>query len=220
MSDYSTLLNNLFDSLIGGLGSLLELLIILVIGLLVAGAIKNIVQGVLAKFKADRLLDYEPVKSFVKNAKLNISVPKILGKISYWIIVLVTLSAMAEAANIQILSDLVTSIIEYIPNLLVATAMLLVVLISSNLVANLVKTIANGTNFGKYSVILSRVARVAILVFGIIITIEQLQIDISIISNNVTIIIAAISWGIALAAGLAFGLGGKEKAKQYLDKWV
>ena len=220
MSEYNNFFNQLLQTSVDWLGSIAYLLIILIIGLIIAGVVKNIIKTIFAKIGADRVLTYEPIKSFIANAKIKVSVPQILGEIGYWSIVLVTLSAVAEAANIAILSSLVRSIIEYLPNVIVAAIMLLVVLIASNLVANLVATVARGSGFSKYADILSKVVRVSILVFGIIITIEQLQVDISIITDNLTVIIMGISFGISLAAGLAFGLGGQEKAKMYLNKWL
>ncbi len=225
MSDQiKTLYENIFETLgtglTNGLATIFNVLIILLVGWIIAKVVRAASQRILEFVKANRLLNFEPLKTFVTNSKQNFDVPNLIGKVLYWIIMLITFSSAAEVAEIGILSDLVTSLLEYLPNLFISVILILAVLVTSSFVANLVDTLAKGTNFGAYSRFLSRVARIAIIVFGSIIAIEQLQVDLSLLTDNITIIIAAASFGVALAAGLAFGMGGREHAQRYLNKWL
>lgn len=212
--------SDLGSGIVDAFSSVLNVIAILLIGWVIAILLQGLLVKLLTISKSDKLLQFEPIKNFVNNTGKKVSVPKFVGNLFYWIILLLTFSAAAEVSGIQVLSDLVTNLLNYLPNLFIGIIMLLAVLVLANFVYNFVLTISKGSGMAKYSKILSNLARVAVLVFGILVAVQQLNIDVSLITENLTILVAAVAFSVALAAGLAFGLGGREKASKYLDEWL
>ena len=79
------------------------------------------------------------------------------------------------------------------------------------LVGNLVSQTTQGSTHSRLA---AGVAKYAILFLGIGMTLDQLGVG----TQIVTLAVGAVLGGTALALGLAFGLGGKEKAKEMIEK--
>ena len=105
------------------------------------------------------------------------------------------------------------SILYYIPSVIVAAIVLLAATIIAKFMHKLVKASADAAGLQSSSTI-AGIVKWAILIFGFVIALTQLGIAVTLIQTIVIGIIAMV----AIAGGLAFGLGGKDMATKILEK--
>ena len=153
------------------------------------------------------------MEEYAKRANLELNSGYLFGEMVYWFFVLVFFSAAADILKFYVLSNFVKDIITYLPNLIIAILVMTVALIAANLMKKIVKASAMSARVVGES-FLSSAAWWVIVTFGRLIALNQLGVAVAIINNLITGLIAML----ALAGGLAFGLGGKDFAAQILQK--
>ncbi len=129
-----------------------------------------------------------------------------------WAIMLIFYSAAVDVLGIQVLTDTFDSLIAYTPKIFAATMVAGLTILVANVVADIVMEAAKNAKI-KAARSLSSVARIVVMVFGFPLAAAQLGLDLTIINNNLTVIVA----GVMLAFGLAFGLGGREVAGRIVE---
>lgn len=206
-------LQNLWIQLIAFLPSLIGALIVFIIGLMVASGLASLVEKLIAAVKLDNFLKKLGVEEYTRRAGIELNSGHFLGQIVYWFLVLVFFSAAADILKFYVLSNFVTDILTYLPNLVVALLVMVVALVAANLVKKVVKASVMGAKVGSER-FLSSASWWIIVVFGLLIALNQLGVAVAIINTVITGLIAML----ALAGGLAFGLGGKEYAAHLLGK--
>src|SRR3712207_3406968 len=113
----------------------------------------------------------------------------------------------ADALGIQQVSEVLAQLISYIPSIIAAILILILAALLSNFLAGIVRG-ATGSD------ILASVARYAILVYAVFAALTQLGIAVQLTANTFLILLGAV----ALAAAIAFGIGGREVAREILEK--
>jgi hypothetical protein len=102
----------------------------------------------------------------------------------------------------------------WLPNLVVAMVVLFIGGIAARALGNVVRGATSEAGFSNPDT-LANVARTAVWVFAIVIAVNQLGIATELINTLFMGFIGAL----ALAAGLAFGLGGRDLASRSLQNW-
>ena len=207
-------LQNLWLQLIDFLPSLIGALVVFIIGLMVASGLASLVERLIMAVKLDNFLKKLGMEEYTKRAGIELNSGHFLGQIVYWFLVLVFFSAAADILKFYVLSNFVTDILTYLPNLVVALLVMIVALVAANLVRKIVKASVMGAKVGAEK-FLSSAAWWVIVIFGLLIALNQLGVAVAIINTVITGLIAMF----ALAGGLAFGLGGRDAAKEVIDKW-
>ncbi|GCE11524.1 mechanosensitive ion channel family protein [Tengunoibacter tsumagoiensis] len=192
---------------------LLGFLVILLIGWLVASALAKAVTFLLRKVGFDRISSRIGLTRFEQQMGLRMDAPDLLGKIVYWFVFLVFLVPAVDALGLTSVSSLLDKVISYIPNLFIAIIILFVGGLLAKLAADIVRGAAASGRFGNPN-LFANITRYVILGFIALLALYQLQIAPAMIQTLFT----AILGGAALAFGLAFGLGGRDSAKRYLDR--
>ncbi len=192
---------------------LLGFIVILAIGWIIAGLLERGVTWLLRKIGFDRIADRIGLTRLQQQMGLNMDAAGLLGKIVFWFILLIFLIPAANALGLTSVSTLLGQVIAYIPNVFVAILVLFLGTLAATVVADLVRGGMAKTNVGNPSVF-ANIARYAIMGFAALIALEQLQIAPALIQ----ILFMAIMGALALAFGLAFGLGGREAAQRWLAR--
>jgi hypothetical protein len=190
---------------------LLGFLVILLVGWLVASAFEKIIAALLRKVGFDRMADRIGLTRLEQRMNLRMDAAGLLAKIVYWFVFLVFLVPAVEALGLSSISSLLGQLIAYIPNVFVAILILFLGTLAATFVADLIRGAIASANVGNANVF-ANIARYTILGFVAIIALEQLQIAPAILNILFTAIVGAL----ALAFGLAFGLGGRESAQRWL----
>ena len=187
---------------------LFAFLAILVIGYLVAKIVAGIIMKVLQRAGLDRTLHSGTGGRYVQ--KIAPQPARLVSKIAFWVLFLGAVSLAASVLKIAALTAFIAAVFAYIPNVIAAVLIFLVAGAISGAVVALVQRTMGDTGTGK---ILSAIVPALVMGIAIFMILEQLKIAHDIVVTTYTLLLGAI----ALAAALAFGLGGREVAGQMLQ---
>jgi hypothetical protein len=197
-----------FTEFFAWLPALLGALAILVIGYFVAKLVSGVVGRVLHRAGFDRTLHAGQGGRFVQ--KVTSSPSRLVGTIAFWAILLGAISLSVSVLGIEALTDFVAAVYGYLPNVLAAVLIFLVAGAVSAGVATLASRTMGDTALGK---IVATAAPILVMTIATFMILDQLMIAESI----VTITYAGLIGAIALGSALAFGLGGREVAREMLQ---
>ena len=206
-------LQNLWALVIGFLPNLLGALLVLVIGLIVAAGLERLVERLVFYLRIDALLEKMGVGAYLQRANLQLNVGHFLGKIVYWFMVVAFLLASSDILSFTALSGFLQDVLLYIPNVLIAALILLAAVVVANFMKGLVLASVLGAKLHAAK-FLGAATWWVIMVFGLLTAAAQLNIAVTIINTLITGLIAML----ALAGGLAFGLGGRDAAARWISK--
>jgi len=192
---------------------LLGALVILIVGWIVAKAIRRLVDWLLKAIRFDALADKAGISEILRKGDLKITAREVVSSIVYWLIIIMVLVMTVDALGLPKSSDILESLFAYVPKVIAALLVLIVAMFLANFVSGIVRTAAGNANLPKPE-ILAGISRWAIIIFAVTISLEQLGIAPLLVTATFNIILG----GIVLALALAFGLGGKDAAAKYLEE--
>jgi hypothetical protein len=206
-------LQNLWWGFVNFVPNIIGALIVLVIGLIVAAGLAALVEKILESIRLDTFLQKIGLEPIFERAGLKIRASYFFGKLVYWFVVIAFLLAVSDSLGLYALSTFLVSILNYLPNVLAAVLIMLAALVLAHFLRRVVtaSVMSAKLHSGPF---LGTVTWWAITVFGFLTALAQLNIATAIIQTIVTGFIAML----ALAGGLAFGLGGKDYANHLLNK--
>ena len=186
---------------------LMGAIVILVIGYVIARVLRAVVGRVLQGIGFDSWMERGGIKQFFDRAETNQTPASILGALIFWFVFIIAITMAADALGIPQVSVVLGQLIAYIPSIIAA----ILILILAALLANFVSGIVRGATG---SDVLASVARYAIIVYAVFAALTQLGIAVQLTANTFLILLGAV----ALAAAIAFGIGGREVAREILEK--
>ena len=189
------------------LPQLIGAIVILIVGYVVARVLQAIVGRVLQGIGFDRWMERGGIKQFFDRAETNQTPVSILGALVFWFVFIIAITMAADALGIPQVSAVLAQLIAYIPQIIAA----ILILILAALLANFISGIVRGATG---SDILASVAQYAILVYAAFAVLTQLGIAVQLTANTFLIVLGAV----ALAGAIAFGIGGREVARDILEK--
>ncbi len=206
-------LSNALATFLNAIPLVIGALLILIIGWIISNVVARLVQGVLARAGADRLFAEHGGRVYGRESA-QIRPSRVTAEIVKWIIRFVFLVAAANALGMPQVSQLLNQVLLWLPNLLVAVVILLVAPIIGRFLRETIEVGAGDMGFSN-APLLGRLAEYAIIAFAVVIAINQ----IGIAANLVDILFIGIVGALALAFGLAFGLGGRDVAARVTQEW-
>jgi hypothetical protein len=189
-------------------------LVIIIIGWLIAGALAAAVAALLRAVRFNDLAQRSGFSGFVKNMGVNTDASGLLAEITKWFVRLIVLVVAFDALGLPAVSNILNQFLLWIPNLVVAVVVLVIAGLAASALGNLVRGSTAQAGLGNPD-LLGTIARVAVWGFGIVVAVNQIGIASTLINTLFMGFIGAL----ALAAGLAFGLGGRETAAQIVQGW-
>ena len=188
-------------------------LIVLIIGLIVAAGLDALVEKVFESIKLDTFLEKIGLKPIFERAGLKLRGAYFLGKLVYWFVVLGFLLAISDTLGLYALSGFLNSVVNYIPNVFAAVLILLASFVVGHFLRRVVTASVLSARLHAAH-FLGTLVWWVVVVFGFLAALSQLNIAAQIVQTLITGFIAML----ALAGGLAFGLGGKDYAGHLLNK--
>jgi small-conductance mechanosensitive channel len=182
-------------------------IIILIIGYIVATVLQAVVSRVLQGIGFDSWMERGGIKQFFDRAETRETPATILGKLVFWFVFIIAITMATDALGIPQVSAVLGLLIAYIPSIIAA----ILILILAALLANFLSSIVRGATG---SGILASVVQYAILVYAVFAAITELGIAVELTAPTFLIVLGAV----ALAAALAFGIGGREVARDIIEK--
>ncbi|MBA2475934.1 MAG: transporter [Actinobacteria bacterium] len=208
LADIGDSVNRAFDTFFEWIPNLLGALVVLIIGYIIAKVVSGIVTKALQRAGVDRTLSAQPAGGLVQ--RVTSSPAKLLGTIAFWLLFLGAVSIAVSVLNIEALENFIAAVYAYLPNVLAALLIFIVAGAVSAGVAALATRLMGGTALGK---IVATAAPVLVMTIATFMILEQLEIA----PEIVRITYAALLGAIALGSALAFGLGGRDVARQLLE---
>ena len=206
-------ISNALNTFLAAIPQVIGALLIVLIGWIISAALARLVTAGLRRTSADRLFaeHAEPVYGEQTSA---FEPSVVAGEIVKWIIRLVFLVAAANVLGMPQVSQLLNEVLLWIPNLIVAAVILLVAPLLGRFVRGVIEVGAGQMGFTNGR-LLGRIAEIAIIAFAVVIAIDQ----IGIAADLVNTLFVGLVGALALAFGLAFGLGGRDVASQLTQSW-
>ncbi len=184
-------------------------LVILLVGLIIAAALK---KGVLVLFRVLRIEKWLEEGKVAKGKSVRIWI-ELFAELVRWTIVILFLIPAAETWGIPRVTEVLNQLLLYVPNVFIAAIVGLVGAVAANFIGDVIRH--GSTAMGSKSAnALASIAYYAIMFFTTLIILNQLGVA----SDLIRILFTGIVAMLAIAGGLAFGLGGKDVAHDILEQ--
>lgn len=215
-ASFTESMENLWASVADFAPTFFSALLVLVLGLIISALLGKFAGKVITLVRVDKLTEKIGVKKEVKKIGISLDFSALTEWVVKWFFYIVTLVVVVDILNIAQLTLFLERLVLYLPNVIVAIAILAVGLVVGKIfkdaVENSLKTMAFTQRVATF---LGSLAKTAIFVFALLAALVQLGVAADLIRILFTGFVAMV----AIAGGLAFGLGGREHASKVLD-WV
>src|SRR5215218_7262897 len=201
-------LRNTLSDFFAYIPQLLGAIVILIVGYIVARILQSVVARVLQAIGFDNWMERGGIKQFFDRAQTRETPATVLGKLVFWLVFIIAITMAADALGIRQVSEVLGQLIAYIPSVIAA----ILILVLAALLANFLSGIVRGATD---SDILANVARYAIIVYAAFAAITELGIAVQLTAPTFLIALGAV----ALAAAIAFGWGGRDVAKDLIERY-
>ncbi len=198
------------EKILGAVPGMLGAAIVIIAGYAIAKAVRAIVETFLSGIGADNIP--ERIGLHVRSPRDGgMALSLVVSQIVMVVILILTAQQALAVVGFTQLAGLLDQLVRYLPNIAVAVIILLASLGIGNFVSGLVRRTTDGAG---QTILVGSIAKYAILFLGASMALEQLGVGREIVVTAVT----AVLGGAALALGIAFGLGGRDRAKTFIDK--
>jgi hypothetical protein len=199
---------------LGAVPKVIGFLVILIIGWIVASALAKAVSTILHTVNFNGLAQRSGFSGFVNRMGVHQDASDFLANIAKWFVRLIVLVVAFDALGLPAVSNVLQQLLLWLPNLVVALVVLVLAGLAANALASLVRGATAESGLGSPD-FLSNLARVAVWVFGVVVAVNQLGIATTLVNTLFMGFVGAL----ALALGLAFGLGGRDTAADIVRNW-
>jgi len=187
--------------------------VIILVGLLVAYVFKWIVVQILSAIRLQTLSDKVKFTDILNKMGIKQGVSELLGNMVKWVTIIVFLVPALEVLGLTQIGDVLTVVLGYLPKVIVAGFLVFVGIIIAEIIAHLVKGTAI-TIGASTAQILATIAKYAVLIFVSLLALEELGVATNFLLTLFTGFVAMV----AIAGGIAFGLGGRDAASDLIKK--
>lgn len=185
--------------------------IIFIIGWIIAIALGKLVAQIIKAIKVDAVLAKLGFEEALTKAGLRLDSGAFVGTLVRWFLIIAFLLTAADILELTQITDFLHDILIYIPNVIVASVIILAAALISDIIQKIVKASVEAAGL-KAGELLAAVVKWSIWIFAVLAALVQLGLAVSLINTLFMGIIAMI----AIAGGIAFGLGGKDAATEIL----
>lgn len=189
-------------------------LLILIVGWLIASLVEKGVAALLRTVRFNELSQRAGLADFVSKMDTRTDSAGLLAAVVKWFIRLIALVVAFDALGLPAVSDVLRQLLLWLPNVVVALVVLVIGGLAARALSNVVRGAAAKSSLGDPE-LLSRVASALVWAFAIVIAVNQIGIATTLVNTLFMAVVGAI----ALALGLAFGLGGRETAGEIVRDW-
>lgn len=198
---------------LGILPNILAMTIILLGGLLVAWGVSHSIERVLRVVGLDHLCNRIGVSTALLRGGVKTDPSRLVGRAAYWLIVIFSTMAALGALNLQPINQFAKSFLAYVPHLFTAAVILVAGYLLSNFISQAVLIAAVNAGLPPARLV-AACSRWGVQLLAVAMALEQLG-----IAQNIVVVGFGITLGgVVMAAAIAFGLGAKDLAKEFLER--
>ena len=188
-------------------------IIVFAVGWAIAVALGNVARRLIDFLQIDRLVEKLNVHKVFERADVELSIARLVGWLVKWFLIIAFLIASADILGWNQVTAFLKDVALYIPQVFIAVIILVAGIVAADFTYRVVSKAVKSTGIVSPHFV-AGVAKWAILVFSVIVALDQLDIGRTLLNTLVQGFVATV----AIGAGLAFGLGGKDHAAKFLDR--
>src|SRR3569623_33371 len=188
--------------------------VILIDGWFLASLIDRGLAAILRRVDCDEFARRSGFADFVDKMNVGVDSAGMIGLVVKWFVRLIAMVVAFDALGLPTVSDMLRSFLMWMPNVVVALVVLIIGGLAARALSNLVRGSAAEAGITNAN-FLARLAFVLVLAFAFVVALNQIGIS----STLVNTLFMAFVGALALGAGLAFGLGGRDTAAQIVRSW-
>jgi hypothetical protein len=197
------------------LPDLLSSIFIFISGILLGLILKTIFLRVFRAIRIDRFSERSGFAEMLKRGGIKEPISLLISRIIGWLTIISFSILSLRSLNVPAIERILEKFILYLPNVFVAAVILFIGYLLGNFLGR--TALVAAVNAGmKLSGLIGRLVKLTVLLLALTMALEQLGIG----RKTIVISFAIIYGGIVLALAIAFGLGGKDVAKEYLEKKI
>jgi len=216
-TDWSlTVIQPFLQQLIAFIANLLLAVIVFIIGYLISVGIGKIIAELLKSVKFNRLFEKEGWRTALQRANIEANPAEFIGAIFKWVFVIVSSLVAVDILGLKAFAGLLTQVLDYLPNVVVAVLVFVVAIIISDIVEKLVRATVERLRVGS-GYVASSIVKWAIWIFTFLLILDLVLPESLLIKTLYTSIVYGIVGALALGVGLAIGLGGKDTAARIIS---
>jgi hypothetical protein len=189
-------------------------LVVLVVGYFIAKAVKFAIVKGLRAINFNVVTERAGIDGFLRAGGIRADGTELLALLFYWVVILVALVIGFNSLGLAYITDLLSRVLLFVPRVLVAMLILAFGAYFAGFVGHAVTAYCKKVQL-QDAEMLGRICQYAIVVFVVLIALDQMSIGGEIVRQSFLILLA----GVVFALALAFGLGGKEWAAEMLERW-
>jgi small-conductance mechanosensitive channel len=218
LQEWNTILFNSLQALWVGVVEFVPRLvlavIVFIVGWIVAATLGRLAAQIIGLFKVDKVLQKTGIEEPLSRANIRLDTGAFIGGLVRWFFLIVFLVATVDILGLdQVNAFLRDVVLLYLPNVIVAALILVVAAVLSDVLQKTVVGSAKAAKLPSAS-FLGGITKWSIWVFAMLTALYQLGIAGPLIQTLFTGFVGML----AIAGGLAFGLGGKEVAGGFIQK--
>lgn len=198
------------DTFFEWLPRLIGALVILLIAYLVATFVRKLIERALPRTGVDRAVHSGKYGEYVARYASGFTPSSVVATIAFWFIFLTGVLLALSTLGIAALDNAIAAVVAYLPNVVAAILIMVVAIAIAGVVGGAIAKLMGDTALGK---IAATLVPILVLTVATFMALVQLRIAVEIVTGTYYIVLGAI----ALAAALAFGLGGRQAAERLLD---
>ncbi|HUX10700.1 MAG TPA: hypothetical protein VMW51_08645 [Terriglobia bacterium] len=212
LNTLSHTLGNFFNGLAQFLPRILSMLVIFIAGLVVAVLLKAVVRRIFGIASFRKYCDSAGLTQMMRKAAMPPPV-EFLGQVVFWVVWIVFIVLGIDALGIGALREQISRFFLFLPQIFVAMLVLFIGLLVANFFSRATLLAATNANYPSAR-LLSSLVRLLFIIFFVTMALEQIG-----LGRRVVLIAFSIAFGaVMLGASIAFGLGGRDVARQVLEK--
>jgi hypothetical protein len=188
---------------------------IAIAGWLAAKALRFAVIKALRSINFHILTERARIDAFLQMGGTTADTTAILGQLVYWLVIVTALVLACNSLGLAYVTEMLAKVALFVPRVILAVVILALGAYFAQFIDDTVVTYGRNVGLDE-AALLGRVAHYAVLIFVILIALDQLAIGGDIIRHSFLIILG----GVVLALALAFGIGGQRWAARLLDHWL
>ena len=205
-------LQDLWASFVDFIPALVGALVVFIVGWIIAIALGKFVSRILETLQVDKFLDQVGVMKALHGAGIDWELSSLIGALVKWFFIIAFFLAAVDILGLTGVSEFLQDVLLYIPNVIVAAFILLVAALFADFLDKVVQTSMKATEMKSVRFV-SLAVRWSVWTFAILAVLDQLGIATTLVNTLFMGFVAML----ALAGGLAFGLGGQNAAKEFVE---
>ena len=201
----------LWGSVAAFIPKLVAAVVVLLIGWLIAVLLGRVAYHLVKILQINRALEGLGFKVAIERGGLRLDAPQFFDELVKWFFIIVFLMAATNIVGLAQVTEFLKVVVFYLPNVIVAALILLIGVLVARFLEHAVRASVKAAKLASAN-FLAILARWSVLIFSFLIALDQLKVAPEIIRIFVMGVVAVI----AIAGGLAFGLGGRDLAGDWL----